>query len=46
MAEHREALSLGASGVPAARLADEEALITGALPIELYRRWVRRTLES
>ena len=44
LAEHDEALRLGATGVPAVRLEDNEAVIVGAQPAELYRRWVERTL--
>jgi len=44
-AEHRQALAEGATGVPAIRLSDNPAMIVGAHPIELYRRWVDRTLE-
>ncbi len=42
-AEHREAVESGVTGVPALRLAGEEPLIVGAQPLELYRRWYRRT---
>ena len=45
LAEHREALELGATGVPAVRLADADTLITGALPFASYLRWVERTRE-
>lgn len=45
VAEHQEALSMGATGVPAARLEGNDAMIVGAHPIELYRRWVDKTLE-
>jgi predicted DsbA family dithiol-disulfide isomerase len=44
--EHNEALSLGATGVPAVRLGDGDVCIVGAHPVELYRRWVLRTLAS
>jgi predicted DsbA family dithiol-disulfide isomerase len=43
--DHREALESGATGVPAMQLAGNPAMIVGAHPIELYRRWVDRTLE-
>jgi predicted DsbA family dithiol-disulfide isomerase len=43
--DHREALESGATGVPAIRLADNPAVIVGAHPIELYRRWIDRSLE-
>ncbi len=45
LAEDREARECGATGVPAVRLADNPAIIVGAHPLELYRRWVERTLE-
>lgn len=44
--EHREAASCGATGVPAVRRADQQIALTGAFPVELYRRWVTRTLED
>jgi predicted DsbA family dithiol-disulfide isomerase len=44
LAEHREALDRGATGVPAIRLESNDAVIVGAHPVELYRRWVTRTL--
>lgn len=42
--EHHEARSVGATGVPAVRLEDNPAIIVGAHPIELYQRWIDRTL--
>jgi predicted DsbA family dithiol-disulfide isomerase len=44
LADHDEAVSLGATGVPAVRLDGNEAVIVGAQPAELYRRWVERSL--
>jgi protein disulfide-isomerase len=44
MRDHNEALEGGATGVPAVRLAGNPAVIVGAHPIELYRRWVDRSL--
>ena len=44
--EHNEAIECGASGVPAVRLEETAAVITGAQPIDLYRRWATRALES
>jgi predicted DsbA family dithiol-disulfide isomerase len=41
--QHEEALEAGATGVPAVRLADNPAVIVGAHPLELYRRWTERT---
>ena len=40
--QHREALEAGATGVPAVRMAGNPALIVGAHPLALYRRWVER----
>ncbi len=45
IAEHQEAIELGAGGVPAVRLAGSDVAITGAQPTESYRRWIRRNLE-
>jgi predicted DsbA family dithiol-disulfide isomerase len=45
LADHREALDCGATGVPAVRLAGNPAVIVGAHPLDLYRRWVDRSLE-
>jgi predicted DsbA family dithiol-disulfide isomerase len=42
--EHNEALECGASGVPAVRLASNDAVITGAQPYALYQRWAERAL--
>lgn len=43
--EHRAAVELGVTGVPAAGLAGDDVFVTGALPLETYRRWVHRRLE-
>lgn len=43
--EHEEARAWGASGVPAIRRIDNEAVIVGAHPEALYRRWIERSLE-
>jgi predicted DsbA family dithiol-disulfide isomerase len=42
--DHNEAVRLGATGVPAVRLETNEAVIVGAQPAELYRRWIERSL--
>lgn len=42
--EHNEAIECGATGVPAFRTADNDTAVTGAHPIELYRRWFNRIL--
>jgi predicted DsbA family dithiol-disulfide isomerase len=41
--QHDEAVEAGATGVPAVRLAENNAVIVGAHPLELYQRWVERT---
>ena len=46
LAEHEEARALGANGVPAVRREDNPAVIVGAHPIALYRRWIERSLAS
>jgi predicted DsbA family dithiol-disulfide isomerase len=43
LAQHREAQEAGVTGVPAVRLVGNEAVIVGAHPLALYRRWVERT---
>ena len=45
LSDHREALEQGATGVPSVQLEGNPAVIVGAHPIDLYRRWVDRTLE-
>ena len=40
--EHRESLDSGVTGVPAVRLEGNDAVIVGAHPLDLYRRWVER----
>ncbi len=42
LAEHNEAASLGITGVPAVRVAGTDAFVTGAQPLETYRRWIGR----
>jgi predicted DsbA family dithiol-disulfide isomerase len=42
LAEHEEAERFGATGVPSVRLAQGDAVITGALPLASYQRWVER----
>jgi len=46
LAEHEEAQAFGATGVPAVRAADGDSVITGALPLATYRRWVERLREG
>jgi predicted DsbA family dithiol-disulfide isomerase len=41
-AEHREAAELGVTGVPAVRVAELDAFVLGAQPLETYRRWIER----
>jgi predicted DsbA family dithiol-disulfide isomerase len=42
LAEHDDALEQGVTGVPAARLEGQDAVLLGALPLETYRRWLQR----
>jgi predicted DsbA family dithiol-disulfide isomerase len=42
IAEHNEAVSLGVTGVPAVRVTGTDAFVTGAQPLETYRRWIER----
>ncbi|HZR84233.1 MAG TPA: DsbA family protein [Candidatus Binatia bacterium] len=44
--EHNEAVRLGVNGVPAVRVEGDEAFVTGAYPLDMYRRWVRRLLDG
>ncbi len=44
--EHDQAVELGVSGVPAVRMVGNDVAISGAQPLEVYRRWVRRALEA
>ncbi len=44
--EYREAFEVGATGVPSVRRADQEVAVTGAFPVEFYRRWVERALNE
>ena len=46
LAEHDAALEDGVTGVPAVRLAGNDAIIVGAQPLELYRRWAQRALDG
>jgi len=44
--QHNEAVELGVGGVPAVREAGSDAAITGAHPLETYRRWIHKLLDS
>ena len=44
--EFAEARDLGATGVPALRRADNDAVIVGAHPEALYRRWIEKSLSD
>ena len=46
LADHEEAQSLGATGVPAVRLADPDFVLVGAQPEASYLRWLRRVLDA
>lgn len=43
--EHNDAVERGVTGVPAIELDGTDAIITGAHPRALYRRWIDRTVE-
>ncbi len=43
--EHRKAVEAGVTGVPAIQLVGNDAIVTGAHPRSLYRRWIERMLE-
>ncbi len=40
--QHEEAIELGVTGVPTVVLQGNGALVLGAQPLEVYRRWIRR----
>ena len=42
--EHNQAVELGVGGVPAVQMDGTEIAITGAQPVELYRRWIEKRL--
>jgi putative protein-disulfide isomerase len=44
--QHNEAVRLGVNGVPALLLVGNDVPITGALPMESYRRWIERALAA
>lgn len=46
LADHDAAREAGVTGVPAVQLAGNDAVIVGAQPLELYRRWVQRALDG
>jgi predicted DsbA family dithiol-disulfide isomerase len=46
LADYQEAIDSGITGVPAFRLAGNEVAITGANPLEMYRRWIQRALDG
>jgi predicted DsbA family dithiol-disulfide isomerase len=45
LADHRDALAHGVTGVPSVMLAGTDVPMLGALPYETYRRWVTRAHE-
>lgn len=46
LAEHAEAVRLGMNGVPSVHVEGDDAFVTGAYPLEMYRRWVGRRLAA
>jgi predicted DsbA family dithiol-disulfide isomerase len=43
--EHADAIQRGVNGVPSVGVDGDDAFVTGAHPLETYRRWVARLLE-
>ena len=44
--DDQEAQALGATGVPAVRLADQDFVLVGAQPEAVVLRWLRRAIEA
>ena len=44
--QHNEALELGITGVPSVRVKGTDAFVSGAQPLETYRRWIDRLMEG
>jgi len=44
--EHHAAQAAGATGVPAVQLVGNDVVIVGAHPLELYQRWLNKTLAA
>lgn len=42
LAEHADAARLGVNGVPTVGVEGGDAYVTGAYPLEMYRRWIAR----
>jgi predicted DsbA family dithiol-disulfide isomerase len=42
--QHNEAIEWGVTGVPAVRMEGREGVVIGAQPVDVYRRWIRRSL--
>lgn len=46
LADHAEAQALGATGVPAVRLADQDFVLVGAQPEAVYLRWLQKVIAA
>jgi predicted DsbA family dithiol-disulfide isomerase len=46
LGEHDQAVDLGITGVPTVVLQGNDALVMGAQPLEVYRRWFRRAADG
>lgn len=46
VAEHRDALAHGTTGVPSAMLVGTDVPMLGAMPYETYRKWIGRALNA
>jgi predicted DsbA family dithiol-disulfide isomerase len=45
IAEHQDALAHGVNGVPAIMMVGNDVPVVGAMPLDSYRRWIRRALD-
>lgn len=45
IADHRDALAHGVSGVPAVMMVGNDVPVVGAMPFESYSRWIARALD-
>lgn len=45
IADHQDALAHGVNGVPAIMMVGNDVPVVGAMPLDSYRRWIRRALD-
>lgn len=46
LGEHDDAIDLGVTGVPTVMVRGRDALVMGAQPVAVYRRWIERLLAA